>query len=227
VAGRVIVVAGTDTFVGKTCVAAGLARALSRRGLRVVALKPIESGCGDAPRPSEDGVALAEASGQDAPRAALLRLRTAVAPPVAADLEGVSIPFDAIVARVGDYASRADVTIVEGAGGLCSPLAWGRDLTDVARGLGGPPVLVVGSDRLGVVNHALLTIRALAAASLVPLGIVLSAPEAPDSSTGTNAATLRRSLELPLAARILELPRVGDVDEAADRLGDVADWALR
>src|SRR5262245_13552878 len=100
---KYIVIAGTDTGVGKTRVATGLAVALASRGARVVAVKPIESGCGDEPSPAEDGVALAEATGQSEPRAALLRLRTPVAPPVAADLEGVSIDLAALVSRTRRY----------------------------------------------------------------------------------------------------------------------------
>ena len=223
---RYIVIAGTDTGVGKTRVATGLARALAAGGSRVVAVKPVESGCGEAPSPAEDGVALAEAAGQAAPRAALVRLRAPVAPPVAADLEGAAIDLDALLARTREHALGADVVLVEGAGGLCSPLSWERDLTDVARALDAP-VLVVGADRLGVVNHALLTLRALAGARLAPLGVVLSAPERPDASTGTNAGTLARVLarsDPHLAGRVATLPRVASVDEAAAGLAAVVRW---
>jgi dethiobiotin synthetase len=228
--GRYVVISGTDTGVGKTCVGAGLARALVDRGVRVVALKPVESGCGPAVSPEEDGAVLAAAARQAEPRAALLRLGAPVAPPLAADLEGVAIPLAALVARVRGYAEGADVAIVEGAGGLCSPLAWDGDLTHVAQALDGAPVLVVGADRLGVVNHVLLTVHALVSTWLTPLGVVLSAPERPDASTGTNAATLRRLLvrytHPPLAERVVELPRVAGPDEAAAHLGAVAAWVL-
>jgi dethiobiotin synthetase len=223
VAGRFVAISGTDTGVGKTCVGAGLARALAARGARVLAVKPVESGCGGEVSAAEDGALLAAATGQAAPRAALVRLRAPVAPPVAADLEGVEIQLDALVERVRAYGEGADLTLVEGAGGLCSPLSWGGDLVDVARALGAP-VLVVGSDRLGVVNHALLTVRALVAARLTPLGVVLSAPEAADASTGTNAATLRRVLPEKVRGRVATLPRVATADEAAAHLADVAAW---
>lgn len=226
---RYIVIAGTDTGVGKTRVATGLAVALAARGARVVAVKPVESGCGDEPSPAEDGVALAEATGQDAPREALLRLRAPVAPPVAADLEGVSIDLGALVARTREHGRGADVVLVEGAGGLCSPLSWTGDLVDVARGLDAV-ALVVGADRLGVVNHTLLTVIAMAAADVLPIGFVLSAPDRPDASTGTNAGTLRRVLARvapPLAGRIVTLPRVASAEEAAPHLSEAAAWALQ
>ncbi len=228
-AGRFIVISGTDTGVGKTCVGAGLARALSDRGVRVLAIKPVESGCAEEVSEAEDGAMLAEAARQTEPRAALVRLRTPVAPPVAADLEGVEIPVDVLVERIRAYGERADVTLVEGAGGLCSPLSWDRDLRDVASTLDAS-VLVVGADRLGVVNHTLLTYHALAGSWLVPLGLVLSAPEQPDASTGTNAETLWHVLsqfEPLLADRVALLPRLSGPDKiaaAAAHLGPVVDW---
>src|SRR6185436_1437495 len=98
-----LVVAGTDTGVGKTWVCAALARALVERGLRVTAVKPVESGCGETVGPEEDGVVLAEATGQERPREALLRLRAPVAPPVAADLEGVEVRLHPLVERIRGY----------------------------------------------------------------------------------------------------------------------------
>ena len=90
---RFICVTGTDTEVGKTVVTEALALGLTQRGLSVVAIKPVESGtkgneAGQASSEvAEDGVKLARATGQRAPTAALTRLRTPVAPPVAADLD--------------------------------------------------------------------------------------------------------------------------------------------
>src|SRR5438105_13586087 len=97
---RTIVITGTDTGVGKTCGGTGLARALTLRGYRVIAIKPIESGCREAVSPDEDGVLLAGATGQSEPTAALLRLYAAVAPPVAADMEVIPIDMDALVDRM-------------------------------------------------------------------------------------------------------------------------------
>jgi dethiobiotin synthetase len=224
--GLVLVVVGTDTGVGKTWVGAALARALARRGLRVIAVKPVESGCGETPGPAEDGVILAEASGQTEPRAALVRLRAPVAPPVAADLEGVALDLDELVGRARRFGAECDVLLVEGAGGLCSPLSWDGDLVDVARALDGV-VLLVGSDRLGVVNHVVLTMTVALGASLSPLGVVLTAPLAPDASTGTNADTLRRTLggreSGSLYDRVVEAPR-GDWANGGAWVEEVVRW---
>jgi dethiobiotin synthetase len=222
-----VVVAGTDTAVGKTFVTVALARALRQRGARVVAVKPVESGCGEGPCDREDGALLALATGQSGPREALVRLRAPVTPALAADLEGAVVDVPALAARIQQLGDAADVVLVEGAGGLLSPLAWDRDLTHLAHDLDAG-VLVVGSDRLGVLHHVHATVQVLCDTWLAALGVVLSAPAVPDASTGTNAASLRRRLApfRDLEGRILTVPRTTDAGVAADALGPVAGWLL-
>jgi dethiobiotin synthetase len=189
-------------------------------------VKPVESGCGENPEGTEDGAILAVATGQPEPRHALLRLRTPVAPPVAADLEGVTIDVDALLDAIRSLASTSDVVLVEGAGGFCSPLSWNADLLDFAEALDAS-VLVVGSDRLGVVNHVILTINTLLSGSLSLLGVVLGAPAAADASTGRNADVLRRVLGGRESSagydRIATIAR-GDWREAADEIETVVSW---
>ncbi len=189
-----VIVAGTDTGVGKTFVGALVARALKARGVRVLAVKPIESGCAEAVRDDEDGVILARATGQASPGHALQRLRAAVTPALAADLEGVTIDVDQLVEAVRALGAQADLVLVEGAGGLLSPLSWTRDVrdaTDIALALGAP-VLLVGADRLGVLHHVRAAARILEARGIALAGVVLSAPAEADGSTGTNLAALER-----------------------------------
>ena len=81
-------IVGTDTEVGKTMVACGLARALTNAGHSVIAVKPVETGCSNAHVDEQDGTRLAQATGQSEPAGALLRFPAPVAPPVAADLVG-------------------------------------------------------------------------------------------------------------------------------------------
>jgi dethiobiotin synthetase len=220
-----LVVTGTDTGVGKTWAGAALARALARRGHRVTAVKPIESGCGENPE-MEDGALLASATDQQRPRRALLRLRAPVAPPVAADLEGVEIDADAILVEIVELASASDIVLVEGAGGLCSPLTWDADLLDLAEALHAS-VLLVGSDRLGVVNHVVLTLNTLLASTVSLLGVVLTAPATDDASTGTNADVLRRVLggrDSGVAYdRVVTVPR-GDWRDTTHELDTVVSW---
>ena len=129
----VLLIVGTDTGVGKTWTGCALARILCRGGRRVVAVKPVETGCPGAPAETEDGVALARATGQAEPLHALLRFRESVAPSEAADREGTQIDFDDLVRRVREHAACADLALVEGAGGLLSPLTWEHNAVELAR----------------------------------------------------------------------------------------------
>jgi dethiobiotin synthetase len=223
-----VVVAGTDTGVGKTFVGVALARALVRSGARVVAIKPVESGCGDAPEADEDGARLAAATGQADPPRALLRLRMPVTPALAAEREGVVVDVAALAETVRAAGEGADVVLVEAAGGLLSPLSWTADATDLARALAAG-VLLVTSDRLGVLHHVRSTLRALRGAGLRPLGLVLSAPAEPDASTGTNAAALARLVDErgathPIADRIVSVPRTSHPEIAAEALAPTLRW---
>lgn len=218
-----LVVTGTGTEIGKTVVAAGLARALGDRGVRVRALKPVESGVDELDRDEEDGVRLARAARQDEPPEARVRLGAPLAPPEAARREGVELEMEAWCGWIEDVSAGAEVTVVEGAGGVLSPLTWEETTRDLARRLGAP-ALLVAPDRLGVLTHTLTALEALEAAGVELAGVVYSAPADPDASTGGNAATLRRFADVE---RVVELPRVDGVGEAARRLGDVAHRVLR
>lgn len=196
-ASRRLVVTGTDTEVGKTWVGCRLAEALRDGGAIVRAVKPLESGCAAGePDPGEDGVLLARAAGQASPGAALVRLVAPVAPPVAAEREGRALDWEALVRSTREAVAGAQVALVEGAGGLLSPLTWDHTAVDLAKALEAE-VLVVAPDKLGVINHVRLTLAALRAAGLTCPGVVLSAPEIADAATGANAASLGRLPEVP------------------------------
>lgn len=203
-----LLVTGTNTGVGKTWLACALAKELSQsRAGRVVAIKPVETGGGN------DGEMLARATGQDAPRRALVELREPLTPALAADREGVVLDFDAIVVKVRDAAMGADLAIVEGAGGLLSPITWDADATTLARALGAT-VILVASDALGTLS-AVHT----AVACFPPFVIALVEPETRDLSTGTNADALRRRLG---AVRIVEIARNGSVSALAKLITSAA-----
>jgi dethiobiotin synthetase len=217
----ITLITGTDTGVGKTWIACALARALIATGQRVVAIKPIETGCGDPSR-TEDGVLLAKATGQSAPGEALVRLRASVAAAVAADAEGVTIELEQLIDRIKAAAKEYDLTLVEGTGGLLTPLTWHDNLLDLAHGLAAR-VLVVSGDRLGTINHTLLTLRALQAEKVPVLGVVLTTPPAPDQSTGTNADAIRRLSGVDL---VWPVPYLADPHQTAEAVKEVAGWLL-
>jgi dethiobiotin synthetase len=215
---RRIVVTGTDTGVGKTFVTAGLLRALVSSGRRAVGIKPIESGC-DGTHP-EDGVLLAEAGGQSQPTRALLRLTAPLAPPLAADRQGVSYEWDPLMVRTQSFFHDAEYAFVEGAGGLLSPLSWQHNSLNLATDLKAD-VLLVAADKLGAINHTLLTLRVLKQAQVNLLGIVFSAPQQADDSTGSNARSLMQSTGL---TRVFSLPRIDNINAAAEALSPILSW---
>ncbi len=185
-----------------------------------MAVKPLETGCLGPPAETEDGVALARATGQVGPLHALSRFRDPVAPPEAADREGRQIDFEALVHQIREHAARADVSLVEGAGGLLSPLTWERNAMDLARALEAR-VLLVAADRLGTINHTLMAFRILSLVRLDVLGVVLTAPGRPDSSTGSNAVAISRLSGL---SRVLCAPRVEDPEVSSDCVQEVIEW---
>lgn len=215
---NVVVIAGTDTSVGKTWVACALARALRSAGRRVIGIKVVETGCTGPRRDTEDGVLLARASGQGEPAEALVRLAAPLTPALAAEREGVALDFDDILLRIEGYARAADIVIVEGSGGLLAPMSWEWNVVDLAQALEAR-ALVVGRDRLGTVSHALLTLSALEIGAVPVTGVVLTPPSQPDGSTGTNAATIER---LSGQSGILEVPFISDLDAAAAALAPLA-----
>jgi len=185
----VLFVTGADTGVGKTFVACALAHALRARGRRVAVCKPVETGVEDEP---EDALALRRAAGDPAPLEDICpyRLRAPLAPAVAAALEGRSIDPARIATLIARRAEVADVLLVEGAGGLLVPLAGTTTFLDLAAALR-LPLVVVGANRLGTVNHCALTARVAAGAGVDLRGFVLSQPTAAvDASAATNAQTI-------------------------------------
>jgi dethiobiotin synthetase len=172
-------VAGTDTGVGKTHVARALCRSFRARGLRVGVFKPAETGCDDPAAPS-DAVALLAASGCTEPLEIVCpyRLRTPLAPHVAAVREGVRIELGRLDAALEELRARSDLVVCEGAGGLLVPLADETLTVDWVenRKL---PVLLVGRLGLGTLNHTLLSVRYLASRGIDLLGTILSACEPP------------------------------------------------
>ena len=214
-------ITGTDTGVGKTFVARGIASALRARGRRVGVLKPIETGCGGAlDRRPADALALRAAAGSNLPldRICPYRLDAPLAPDVAARLENVRIDPARIAAAFRALEQDHDVTLVEGAGGLLVPILDRYSMADLARDLG-LPLLVVVDSKLGAINHTLLTLEAAAARSLTARGYVLNHASAADEAAATNASVLARCTDAPCLGEIAWTPAAerdpGDIVEPA------------
>jgi len=211
-------VTGTDTGVGKTTVACAILAAARARGLRVDAIKPVETGC---PVDEQgrmmplDASALARATHGDETQARALNVyRHPLAPSVAADYEGMPVDIELIEAGLQTLRrSRPDLLLMEGAGGLLVPLTDDLDMAGLAR-LFALPLLVVARDGLGTINHTLLTLEVARHRSIEVAGVILSA-----SAAGTPARDAERNaLEISRrgAARVLGiLPHQKDLAPAA------------
>jgi len=186
--------------VGKTRVAALLVRALRAAGTDAVGFKPIC--CGGR----EDAVALAEASGG----AVALNdvnpvwLRPPVAPYAAAMIEGRIADLALVREKFAQLRAEHAAVIVEGAGGWLVPVTRDFSMADLAAEFA-LPVLVVAANRLGVINHTLLTVAAVKAGGLACAGVILNHPHPPaddDAAILTNRAVLEELLDVPLLGEI-------------------------
>ncbi|WP_323813996.1 dethiobiotin synthase [Cellvibrio sp. NN19] len=157
-------IAGTDTDVGKTLVAAGLLVAAKNHGLSTSALKPIAAGCEktDAGLRNSDALILQSVITQSMAYEQInpIALEAAIAPHIAAQQEKRVLSADRIVGFCRGSLNQADFTLVEGAGGWRVPLNPQETMADVAKLLRLPVILVVGM-RLGCISHALLTVEAI------------------------------------------------------------------
>lgn len=164
---RGLFVAGTDTEIGKTLVSCALVRLGQTLGVRTAGFKPVSAGRA-ADGINEDVAALHNATGLTAigPQAVgPIQLLAACAPSVAAAQEGVTLSLEPLWLVLEQLEQSVDCVIVEGVGGFDVPLNTDCSTADLARLLGLPVVLVVGM-RLGCMNHALLTLRAIQAEGL-------------------------------------------------------------
>ncbi len=204
---RTLFFAGTDTDVGKTHVACMVARVLRQQGRCVGVYKPVASGCRDEAgvRIADDAVALANAAncidriGQVCPQKFLAPL----APPAAASLEGRQVDPDLLRRGADFWDARCDTLIVEGAGGLLSPLADGVLNIDLAIQFPNAKLFVVAANRLGAIHQTLATTEAAMRRGVIPAGIVLCDVEGtPDRTTRDNAIQISRYTNIPIIAEI-------------------------
>lgn len=206
-----IVILGTGTEIGKTHASIAITSRLASMGLSVVALKPIESGVPINPtEASTDFGSLAAFSSYPAmppPYA----FPDPVSPHLAARRAGVTIDLRRVRQWVDGHAAR--FVLVETAGAVLSPIDKGRTNLDLVKALDPHFVLLVASDRLGVlhdVSAALHAYRTLAPELPQPL-VLLQPPMTPDSSTGTNAEEI---VTLEIASEAFVFPRAKPTDAA-------------
>jgi dethiobiotin synthetase len=215
-AGRLIVVTGTGTGIGKTHLGEALLLAAARQGMRIAALKPVESGVGHAADPTSDGARLARAASFHVKHERYL-FADPVSPHLAARRAGTVLTLPMLTAPVAAARALADAVLLELPGGLFTPLAPGLLNADVAREVRSDLLLLVAPDRLGVLHDLVAATIAARAVSLAIHGVVLVAPEHPDPSTGYNAGELSALIDPPLLAA---LPRA--YPEQLSRTAEIA-----
>jgi len=219
-------ITGTDTDVGKTAVAVAIVRGLVATGRRVGVVKPVASGLGCVDDPQGDPVRLWEAAGRPLTPAAVCpqAFTAAIAPPQAAKAEGRRVDEHLLRAAITTWRDACEILVVEGAGGLCSPLGdetLGIDLACDA----GFPLVIVDAARLGAIGRTLTTVRAARAEGLAVAACVLSeiAPPAGAAADPAGDAAIAAASLAEIARRLPGIP-VTRLPHAADAFEPPLDW---
>jgi dethiobiotin synthetase len=203
---RGVFVTGTDTGIGKTVVAGAICAALTARGDRVAAFKPVVTGIDepvaddptDEPRgaagdwpPDHELLATAAGDWRSPGEVTPYTLGPPLSPHYAAALAGTSVEPELLVAKAQAAAASADALVCEGVGGLLVPLTDDYSVRDLARALG-LPLIVVARTGLGTINHTLLTVEAARGAGLDVAGVVMTPWADPEPIEESNRATVER-----------------------------------
>lgn len=209
---RGIFVTGTSTEVGKSVVAAAIARTLAADGRRVAVFKPAVTGLDEGVETDHELLRRAAGSEQSDEEIAPYRYGPPASPHLAAALAGEEIDPERLRIAASAAAGGADAIVCEGVGGFLVPLSPGYLVRDLAVDLG-YPLVVVAAPGLGTINHTLLTIESARAAGLEVAAVVLNPwPEEPSEIERSN----RETIAALGAVHVLTLPEID--------LGDPCSW---
>lgn len=190
-----IFITGTDTGIGKTIVAGGIAAYLKESGVNVGVMKPISSGG------TEDAEFLKQIANLDDPLSLInpIALKNPLAPSVAAELEGIEIDISSIEKVYNQLKNKYDFLIVEGVGGIAVPLSKNMLVTHLIKQLN-LPIIIVGHLGLGTLNHTLLSVAFAKQANLQILGIILNSTHnyAHGLAEQTNPDEIERTTKIPV-----------------------------
>ena len=193
-------ITGTDTGVGKTHTAARLLHLLRASGMSCAGMKAIC--CGD--RRDAELLLAAGNGGLTIDDVNPVWLKTPAAPMVGSLMEKVDVDIDHILAAFHSLQNQVEHVIVEGTGGWMVPIRPNYFVSDLAAAMK-LPVLAVAYNRLGCLNHALLTVQSIFGHGLRCVGLVLNnAQETDDIAALTNADILRKVLDVPLLCELGE-----------------------
>lgn len=215
-------ITGTDTEVGKTYVATTIVRQLVQAGYRVGVYKPVASDCVNDGQQyiSEDAFALWEAADRplDLDAVCPQRYPLALAPHLAARNEGQELDLDQLRTGVEVWADACDIIIVEGAGGLMTPISDKQYFADLAYDFG-YPLIVVTPNAIGAINQTLITLITAAnfRDGLNVAGVVLN-----DSRRFDGDISMESNRE-QISSRAL-VPVISRLHYNADQFDDAVDW---
>jgi dethiobiotin synthetase len=202
---RGVFITGTDTGIGKTRVACALLRALRVEGICAAGMKPVASGCAPTARGlrNDDAEALRLAAARDDEYALVnpYALAEPIAPHLAAQLDGVEVELATIKKAYQKLADRADFVVVEGVGGWAVPLSPTLMQDDLVRALKLPVILVVAI-KLGCINHALLSARAIDGDGCQFAGWIANMVEPNFSAAAQTLMTLAERVSAPCLATL-------------------------
>lgn len=209
-------VTGTDTGIGKTTVSCALLHAFAAQGKKVAGMKPIAAG-------SEKGQwmdveLLLAASNVNVSRQQInpYAFDPPLSPHIAAQQVNREIDLEVIRAAYRELSTKADIVIVEGVGGFLVPINQQQNGADLAKILNLPVILVVGM-RLGCLNHALLTVKAIQSTGLELAGWVANCVDPQMLAVAENISTLERQLDCPLLG-ILPFDRETEIQHSVGLL---------
>ncbi|HUU51109.1 MAG TPA: dethiobiotin synthase [Nitrospinota bacterium] len=207
-----IFVTGTDTWVGKTVIAGGIAAALKDEGIDVGVMKPIESGCRvvDGRKIPTDTLFLKVMAGTNDPLELInsYSLEKPLAPSVAAKREGIEIDADKILSDYKKLKGRHKFLIVEGLGGLMVPIKKGFFVSDLIK-LMKLPALVVTRANLGTINHTLLTVNHATHLKIKVFGVIINhLSKDRGLAEKTNPGVLKELLGVPIIGDFPYSPKI-------------------
>jgi dethiobiotin synthetase len=209
-------ITGTDTGAGKTWATVALMRHLQSKGKTVLAMKPVASGCTlrDGELKNDDALLLQRYASFVVPYSLVnpYALELPVAPHIAARRAGISIDFDAIGVAFRQLQAQAGITLVEGVGGWAVPLNAAQDVADLAKFLDLPVIMAVGM-RLGCINHARLTYRAIVASGVECQGWLAVCLDPHMAAVEENIVALQELIAAPLLG---VLPYGDSIDSQGD-----------
>ncbi len=212
-----IFVTGTDTEIGKTVIAGGLAAILKQAGVKVGVMKPISTG------DRTDANYLKHAAQVDDPLHLInpISLRYPLAPSVSANIEGKHVDILDIGKAYTELLNKYDYLIVEGVGGIAVPINDGKRVVDLIKYLG-LPIIIVADAGLGTINHTILTVEYARQHQLTILGIVLNMFRSDKASLPelTNPKEIERVTQIPVLGVVPFNEQIDTPNPDSDYLAD-------